>query len=318
MKRIIASVAAMATIFTILAQNVELLPYGNMNSWTTRDIKESRIIGGKWKKCYEIGPNQTIRGSEPWRNDGNSPWATSNVMARVMGITKVSNSVFPDDRSAGNRCARLATLMENCKALGIIDIDVMVAGSIFLGKMMEPVKSTSDPYSKMEVGMPFTKRPTAMSYDYKLEIPENATMTYSSGFGSKKTYPGHDTAEALVLLQRRWEDAKGNLFAKRVGTGRERLGKSTPGWINSHKLKIHYGDITKEAFYKPWMGLIPAEKSYYAFNSKGKLVPVKEVDWDDADATPTHMIIMFSSGSGEPYTGTLGMTLWIDNVGMVY
>ncbi len=34
-------------------------------------------------------------------------WASSNVMAKVMGVTKVSNAVFPEERSAGNRCAKL-------------------------------------------------------------------------------------------------------------------------------------------------------------------------------------------------------------------
>jgi hypothetical protein len=48
------------------------------------------------------------------------------------------------------------------------------------------------------------------------------------------------------------------------------------------------------------------------------MVPVKEVDWDDADATPTHVIVMFSAAGGEPYIGTLDLTFWVDNVGFVY
>ena len=299
-------------------QNVVLLPYGNFDSWVTREIKESRIIGGDWKKCYAIGPTTTIRGSKPYRNTGGSPWATSNVMAKVMGITKVSNVVFPDDRGPGDKCAKLTTDVEHCKAIGLINVDVLVAGTIFTGQMIEPIKSTSDPYEKMEVGVPFTKRPKAMSYDYKLHVPKHGQMTYSSGFGKKKTVPGVDEAEAYILLQRRWEDADGNLHAKRVGTGREHLGKSTDGWVNGHHLDVHYGNITKEPYFKPYMGLIPQEKSYYARNSKGEMVPVIEEGWDDADATPTHLIVMFSSGSGEPYTGTVGMTFWVDNVAMVY
>ncbi len=66
------------------------------------------------------------------------------------------------------------------------------------------------------------------------------------------------------------------------------------------------------------MGLIEEDHSYYARNSRGKMVPVNEVGWDNADATPTHVIVMFSSGSGKPYTGTPGMTLWVDNVAMLY
>lgn len=300
-----------------MGQRTEMLPYGDFNSWVTRNIKESHVIGGKQKQCYAIGPNTTINGDRPYTNTGGSPWASSNVMAKVCGVTKVSNAVFPDERSGGNRCARLTTMMEECKALGIIDIDVLVAGTVFLGKMLEPVKSTSNPYSKMEMGIPFTGRPKALRYDYKLAIPDG-DMIYSSGFGKKRTIAGHDKAEVFIYLQRRWEDADGNIYARRVGTGRELLGRSTSGWVNDHRLRVRYGDISGQSGFKANMGLIPKEKSYYARNSHGKMVPVQEVGWDSADATPTHLMVMFSSGSGEPYTGTPGMTFWVDNVGLVY
>ena len=76
--------------------------------------------------------------------------------------------------------------------------------------------------------------------------------------------------------------------------------------------------IRDRPYYKSYMGLIPEGKSYYARNSKGKMVPVREVGWDSPDAEPTHMILMFSAGSGEPYTGTPGLTIWIDNVELGY
>ncbi len=304
--------------FAASGQKMEKLPYGDMNQWVTRDIKESRVIGGDWKKCYAIGPTATIRGDKPYTNMGGSPWATSNVMAKVMGITKVSNAVFPHERAAGNQCARLSTIMEHCKAVGLINIDVVVAGTMFLGEMFEPIKGTSDPYKKMEMGIPYTKRPVALCYDYSLTIPAGAQKTYSSGFGKKKTYPGTDKAEVFIILQRRWEDEDGNIHAKRVGTGRELLGKSTSGWVNQHMLKVNYGDITGKPFYKSYMGLIPEEKSYYARNSEGKMVPVVEEGWDEATATPTHMLVMFSAGSGEPYVGTIGTDFLVDNVALLF
>lgn len=48
------------------------------------------------------------------------------------------------------------------------------------------------------------------------------------------------------------------------------------------------------------------------------MVPVTEEGWDSANATPTHIIVMFSAGSGEPYVGTEGLTLYVDNVGFGY
>ncbi len=317
MKRFL-SLALLFLSLSVLGQKIEKLPYGDMNQWVTRNIKESHIIGGETKQCYAVGPTTTIDGDKPYSNMGNSPWATSNVMAKVMGITKVSNAVFPHNRAAGNKCARLSTIMEHCKAMGLIDVDVVVAGTMFLGKMLEPVKGTSDPYKKMEMGIPYTKRPKALRYDYKLSIPANAQKTYSSGFGKKKTIPGSDKAEVFVILQRRWEDEDGNIHATRVGTGRELLGRSTGRWVNGHRLKINYGDISGQPYYKPYMGLIPKGKSYYARNSKGEMVPVIEEAWDSATASPTHILVMFSAGSGEPYVGTIGTDFLVDNVALVF
>lgn len=313
---IISSV--LITAAYVQAQRVEPVAYGDFDTWVTRNIKESAVLGGNTVQVYAVGPEKTVDGDEPYVPEGGTPWASSNVMAKVMGITKTSNAVYPDERAPGNKCAKLCTRLENCKAIGIVNIDVMVAGTLFLGRMFEPIKSTSDPYSKMEMGVPFTKRPSALSFDYRLSVPADAKMIYSNGFGKKKTINAVDKAEVFIILQRRWEDGDGKLYAKRVGTGRELFGKSTAGWVNGHKLAVHYGDISSEPFFKPYMGLIKEDHSYYARNSRGKMVPVNEVGWDNADATPTHVIVMFSSGSGKPYTGTPGMTLWVDNVAMLY
>lgn len=319
MKKIVASLmVSLIAVSSVDAEKVEPIKYGDFENWVTRIIPESRILGGKKKNLYEIAPTATIEGNKPYKNQGGSPWATSNILANVMGVVKGSNAVYPDNRTATNKCAKLSCIMEHCKAIGIINVDVVVAGSIFLGEFMEPVKSTSEPYSKMEMGIPFTKRPSALQFDYKLEVPEGQGRTYSSGFGKKKTMAGNDCAEVYIILQRRWEDENGNIFAKRVGTGRQHLATSTDGWKNNYRIPVWYGDITGRSDYKPYMGLIPEEKSYYARNSKGKMVPVKEVGWDDADATPTHMLMMASAGSGTAYIGTLGLNLWVDNFSLVY
>ncbi|MBD5224744.1 MAG: glycoside hydrolase xylanase [Bacteroidales bacterium] len=312
--------AALTTIcsFTTSAETVEPIKYGDMEQWVTRNVPESKVIGGKTKSLYEIAPNSTIDGAVAYTNQGGSPWATSNVMAKVVGVVKGSNAVFPDTREGGGRCCKLSTVMEQCKAMGLVNMEVIVPGSIFLGKMLEPVKSTKNPYSKMEMGIPFTKRPLALQFDYKIDMPANATRIYAPGFGSKKELGGHDNSEVYVILQRRWEDKDGNLYAKRVGTGREQYGKSTSGWVNGHRIAVKYGDITSDPEFKSFMDLIPEENSYYARNSKGEMVPVKEVGWDAPDATPTHIMVMASAGSGDAYVGTPGLTLWVDNFSLVY
>lgn len=305
-----------AIALSAAAETIEPIKFGDMNRWVTRTIKESGVIGGKTKQVYEIGPTQSIEGAKAYTNLGGSPWATSNVYAKVMGVVKTSNAVFPADHPGQGKCARLTTVLETCKVLGMFDIEVLVSGSIFLGKMNEPISNTSSPYSKMEMGIPYTKRPKALVLDYKLIDPQSGTLTYATT-GTKKTYPGSDSADVFVYLQRRWEDADGNIHAKRVGTGRQRFRGNTP-WKSAHHIPIIYGDATKDPAYKSYMGLLNGEKAYYARNSKGKMVPVQEEGWDTADATPTHMIVMCSAGSGTAYEGQLGMELWVDNLGLAF
>ena len=45
---------------------------------------------------------------------------------------------------------------------------------------------------------------------------------------------------------------------------------------------------------------------------------VRETGWAEADATPTHIVLQFSSSHGGAYVGTVGNTFWVDNVGLVY
>lgn len=310
-----ALIAATATT-TAFAEKVVPIKFGNMDQWVTRNIKESAVLGGKTKTIYAIGPTKTIDGAKAYKPEGGSPWASSNVYAKVMGVVKTSNAVFPEARGNG-KCAKLTTMLEKAKAVGIINIEVLVSGSIFLGRMIEPITSSKNPYAKLDMGIPFTERPTALQFDYKLLAPLD-DRTQSTGFSAKKTILGRDFAEVYIILQRRWEDEKGNIHAARVGTGRRRLGATTKDWVNNYRIPVWYGDITKHQGYQKYMGLIPKDKSYSAFNSKGKMVPVVEEKWDDANATPTHMLVMASSGCGTAYVGTIGMTLWVDNFALVF
>ena len=78
-------IAALATVFMCVGQSraltLEPIKYGDFSSWVTRDITESKLIGGNHKTVYEIAPTRKITGNEPYVNQGGSPWATSNVYA---------------------------------------------------------------------------------------------------------------------------------------------------------------------------------------------------------------------------------------------
>ncbi|MCM1021774.1 MAG: PCMD domain-containing protein [Muribaculum sp.] len=316
-KLAIFAILTLSVSTSVCAQKIEPINFGNFETWVTRNINESRALGGNKKVLYEIGPETVIDGNKAYIPLGGSPWATSNVYARVVGISKGSNAVFPDNNPEGGRCCKLTTMIEECTVLGLVDLEVLVSGSIYLGWNKEPISSTSNPYGKMEMGIPFTKRPKTLRFDYRLLVPKDAKRIHASG-RDKKELDGQDHAEVYILLQRRWEDEKGNLYAKRVGTGRERYSSTTNGWVKNHDIPVIYGDATTNPNYKSFMQLIPNSRPYYARNSKGKLVPVKEVGWDSPDATPTHMLVMASSGCGTAYEGTPGMTFWVDNFALTY
>lgn len=296
-------------------EKVVPLSYGNMDSWTIRKVHESAIIGGNTKTLYEIGPNRTVEGNKPYTNGGGSPWGTSNVMAKVMGVVKTNNSVYRDKRGSG-WCAKLTTHIESVKVMGLMNINVLAAGSIFLGDMKEPITGTKDGPKAMNNGIPFTGRPKAVRFDYSVKAAGTPNRIKQTGFSKKQTVPGRDYAIAVLYLQKRTEDKAGNITAKRVGTMVVKFGKSTDGWVNDATYKIMYGDIRNTPGYDAsTMGLRHTD---YARNSKGKSVPVKEIGWADADTTPTHLMLQFSSSHGGAYIGSVGNTLWVDNVEMVY
>ena len=291
----------------------EYLSFGNMDQWMVRQIKESKVIGGHTKYIYEIAKGDTLVDAA-YKNTA-SPWATSSVLAKVKGVTKASVTVFPEKRDNGY-CARLETRIETVTVLGLIDINVLASGTIFLGQMVEPIKNTDNPQSKLITGLPFTKRPIALEYDYK--VTTGGASIRSTGFSKQKALDKKDMAEVQILLQHRWEDENGNVYAKRVATGWERFDKTVSNWQNNHRLDITYGDITAKNFYAPYMGLKNGEKAYYTRNSKGKMVPINENFWATPDEAVTHIVLQFSSSNGGAYEGSTSSKFWVDNVKLVY
>lgn len=52
---------------------VEMIPFGNMDQWIDRQIKESGIIGGATKNVFAIGPTATITENKAYTNMGALP-----------------------------------------------------------------------------------------------------------------------------------------------------------------------------------------------------------------------------------------------------
>lgn len=292
--------------------------YGNFDRWCVREIQESGLIGGHTKYLYEFygSPSDTLRtGKTPYESPEGYPWRTNNVLAVVAGVVKTNNTVYPEKRGDGY-CARVETHIEEVKALGVVNMDVTCQGVMLVGSLPEPIKDTKSPMSKVDYGFPFTGKPRAVKLDYKADVGHDVIR--ATGFSKKKNLGVPDWAEFTVVLQKRWEDEDGNVHALRVGTGIERIMEDVPQWNNGHEIKIHYGDITSEPFYKEYMGLkTDPDLVWYTINSKGRKVIVQEEGWADEDTEPNHMMIYFISSCGKAFYGGVGNTVWIDNVEVV-
>lgn len=299
----------------LIAQTIEPIPFGDMENWQKRIIKESGIIGGKCKTLFEISKGADILNNTPFINQS-SNWATSSVMACVAGIYKGSITVFPDKRDDRGTAVRLETKLEEVKVLGIINISALATGSIFLGNINEPIRNTKNPLGKLMQGIPFCKYPSFIQFDYKFINGNNGNRIMNSGF-SKKDIEGKNAAEMSLLLQHRWEDTEGNIYATRVATAWRRYPQNKAEWVNNERVGILYGDITEHLDFNPYMGLIH-ENPLYTKNSKGDIMPIIEVGWAPENEEPTHMILKFSSGYGGAYIGAPGSKMWVDNIALGY
>lgn len=315
MAKIQVTIVCLLACLTASAQRYEKVPFGDFEHWAVRYITESQIIGGQEKTLYVVGPTDTIRGNEAY-NYKNTIWSSSNAFAKVAGVVKTSTNVTPD-KGPNGKCARLATQFASCKVVGLINIKVLAAGSIYWGKMLEPITGVSDPYAFMDWGIPFTKRPKALVLNYKATIPNTGKLVKGTTFRTTE-FNGYDPAEILFILQNRWEDEKGNIHAKRVGTAVYHIDQTSKGWIKNFRIPVIYGDARKSKDYQSFMNLVSGDKTMYALNSKGKKKPILEEAWADANCPVTHAIMMITSGSLGAFIGALDNVLWVDEIRLEY
>lgn len=281
-------------------EKIEYFTKGKFENWTSQTIKESKIIGGATVNLMNIG----------------SPWATSNVWAKVSGVIKTNTSVYKDTHPGHGNCVKLYTHIVEAKVLGLINIKVLAAGSIYLGQTIQPITDTKNPMAKLNAGLKFTKRPKAIIFDYKTQIVKGNRIR-QNGITKGDEVAGQDMADCILYLQKRWEDKNGNIYAKRVGTMVARF-SSTTDWKNNARFTIYYGDIRRQKFYSSAWALTSGDLTKYARNSKGEMKVVKEIGWASANETPTHIVLQFDSSHGGAYVGTVGNTLWIDNIRLAY
>jgi len=290
------------------------IKYSELDSWYYWEVKESFIIGGETKKLYQIGEISNRQGqSRLLKKDTNSVWATTNLYAK-MGVDVGVTCVFPEKKGNGH-CCRLESKINEVNGIGI-KLKVLVSGTLFLGEVIEPIKSIKDPIRKLNHGVMFSEKPKAIKFSYKYKSGQKRVKSVYN------TIPvdGSDKGEFCLILQKRWEDDKGNVFATRIGGARNFFNDTRSNWVNDTIITIHYGNISKEPFYVPnIMGLIPQTSELYVKNSKKEMVPLIETGWSTNNETPTHLILYFTSSfEGINYIGSPESMFWIDNIQLIY
>ncbi|KAF0238087.1 MAG: hypothetical protein FD181_1295 [Prolixibacteraceae bacterium] len=290
------------------------LKYSSLDNWYSRKLKESSLLSGKTIELYGVGKVSSQSDFTDLKlKDNTSPWGTTNVYAKM--VLDVGNArVIPEKRGDGY-CARLETKIRKDNIAGF-EVEVLLAGTLFLGETAEPVQGMKDPEKNANQGIPFTGMPKAVKFDYKYHIGKNRIVATNS----VKPIAGEDRADFSIILQKRREDRDGNVFATRIGGNRQFFTGTVNQWVNNATFPVYYGDATNLPQYDPkTMGLIPTVGKVYVKNSKGALVPLVETGWGKPGEIPTHLIMYFTSSyEGLQYTGSTESVFWVDNIELVY
>ena len=290
------------------------LNYSQLDNWYSRKLKESVILSGETIELYGVGKvSKDVDLTDMNLKDPASPWGTTNIYAKM--VLDVGNTrVIPEKRGNGY-CARLETKIRKDNIAGF-KVDVLLAGTLFLGETIEPVKGMKEPEKSASQGIPFTGMPKAVKFDYKYRIGKNRVVATTN----VKPVSGEDKADFSILLQKRWEDEKGNVFATRIGGNRLFFTGTVNDWVNGATFPVFYGDATSQPQYDPkTMGLIPSVGKVYVKNSKGAMVPLVETGWGKPGEKPTHLIMYFTSSyEGMLYTGSTESVFWVDNIELIY
>ena len=313
--RIFAIIGLLAIGNGMLAQErwTEPIPYGDMDQWQVRYIRESKLLGGKTKTLYALAATDTIRENKAYVSEEGNPWGCSATYAKFMGIeTAMEGSVEPECRGYGY-CCRMRNVLEH---VSLCDLYAMVSGTIYIGTALEPlgIQAKSKPFTAIDFGVPFTKHPVALMLDYQATISD-ADSLITTERNKPEMIAGHDCGVIYSYMQhRRGGKGTGAIYARRVGTAYERICKTIPEWINNHEIPIRWGNITEFADYHDYEGLNRVDMM--SRNSQGKMVRVEEVAWSIDE--PTHIVMYISSSNAGVFRACEGNTLWVDNLRLVY
>ncbi|OHX64980.1 PCMD domain-containing protein [Flammeovirga pacifica] len=204
-------------------------------------------------------------------------WETSNPGTTFLGVVNAYEEM--EDVVSGS-AAKLETKE--------IAITGLASATIYTGQFD---LNLSDPAKSAQLGVPYTKRPTSMSFNYKY-TPGDVYKQYTGAVGTV-IEDAVDSCLVYMYLQKREGDQ-----ILRVGTAAMQSSETVSDWT-SRKLDVTYGEIAN-----PEVGFKLREE---------------ETGWAAAETTPTHVIIVFASSSaGDFFRGANGSTLFVDNISIEY
>ena len=290
------------------------LNYSSLDFWYARKVKESFMLSGKTIDLYGVGvvdPKSDFFDTK--LKDPRSPWGTTNIYSKMV-LDLGNTRVYPEKRGSGY-CCRLETAIRKDNIAGL-KVEVLIAGTLFVGDLIEPVRGLKDPLKNVSQGILFNKKPKTIKFDYKYHVGNQRVKAIYSVDPAE----GTDKAEFCMILQKRWEDQNGNVFATRIGGTRQFFTGAVSQWINGATFPVSYGDVTHLTEYDAkTMGLIPAVGEVFVKNSKNKMVPLVEAGWGKSEDEPTHLILYFTSSyQGILYQGSPESVFWVDNIEFVY
>jgi len=290
------------------------LNYSSLDFWFSRKVKESILLSGKTIDLFGVGKVDSKSDFYDTKlKDQKSPWGTTNIYSKMV-LDLGNTRVYPEKRGSGY-CARLETGIRKDNIAGL-KVEVLIAGTLFVGELIEPVRGLKDPLKNVNQGIPFNKKPKAVRFDYKYRVGNQRVKAIYSVDPAE----GTDKAEFCLILQKRWEDKNGNVFATRIGGARQFFTGKVDQWINGATFPVTYGDVTGLPEYDArTMGLIPSVGEVYVKNSQNEMVPLVETGWGKPEDTPTHLIFYFTSSyQGILYKGSPETVFWVDNIEFVY
>ncbi|NLR94199.1 PCMD domain-containing protein [Flammeovirga agarivorans] len=169
-----------------------------------------------------------------------------------------------------------------------IPLTGIAAATVYTGKFQ---LNTSDPAQSAILGVEYTKRPKSMSFNYKY-TPGDEYLQFD-GAVSSPVEGAVDSCLVYMYLQKREGES-----IQRIGTAAMQHSDTVTEWTKE-KLEVIYGEIENPV---PGFRLRP-----------------EETGWADADATPTHVIITFTSTSaGDYFRGAIGSVLMVDDISIEY